>query len=154
MKSKLLSAFVIVAGLLAGGSLLSAAEPREVKVTATVAMAFDVKEITAAPGETIKVTLTNTSPIPKMAMGHNWVLLKAGVNVPQFAAAAAAAGLAADFIPANLSSQIIAHTKLLGPNETDSVTFTVPSEPGDYPFICSFTSHYTTMSGILKVAAR
>jgi azurin len=37
---------------------------------------------------------------------------------------------------------MIAHTKLLGPKEKDTVTFQAPKEPGRYPFLCSFPGHY------------
>ena len=33
--------------------------------------------------------------------------------------------------------------KLLGPNETDTVTFNAPFVPGDYLYVCSFPGHYT-----------
>jgi azurin len=151
MKRKVLSALVAVAALFAGVAQVSAGEPREIRITANDTMRFDVAEITAAPGETLRVTLVNAGNVPKMAMGHNWVLLTANANVAQFLAAAAGAGLAAEFIPAAFASQIVAHTKLLGPRESDTITVTVPSAPGDYPFLCSFTGHSGTMKGVLKV---
>ena len=38
---------------------------------------------------------------------------------------------------------VIKATKLLGPNETDTVTFTAPQVPGQYLYVCSFPGHYT-----------
>ncbi len=38
---------------------------------------------------------------------------------------------------------MLAHTKLLGPAETDTVTFTAPYVAGDYLYLCSFPGHYS-----------
>ena len=35
--------------------------------------------------------------------------------------------------------------------ESFQLNFKAPSEPGDYPFICSFPGHWRMMKGILKV---
>jgi len=131
----------------------SAAEPREIKIQAGAgnAMKFDVTSITAAPGETVTVVLTNAGSLPKQVMGHNWVLLTAGTDPIAFATAAAPEG-ANDYIPEKMKDKIVAFVKLLGPGQTGSVTFTVPTEPGNYPFLCSFPAHCTVgMKGVLVV---
>jgi azurin len=56
----------------------------------------------------------------------------------------------ADFIPPNRKGDILAHTRLLGPGEKDSLRFTAP-EPGEYPFLCSFPGHHTLMRGVFVV---
>jgi azurin len=79
------------------------------------------------------------------------VLLKAGTNEAAFNQAAVAAK-DTEYIPASLSDQVIAHTKLLGPRKSDEVKFTVPETPGEYPFICTFPGHYAIgMKGVLVV---
>jgi hypothetical protein len=69
----------------------AAPAPRIVKLRTGVdnAMKFDIGTLTAAPGETIKIVLTNASTLPKEVMGHNWVLLTAGTDPLAFAAAGA-----------------------------------------------------------------
>jgi azurin len=104
------------------------------------AMKFDVTNIIVAPGEPVKVVLTNSSNLPKTVMGHNWILLKPGTNPVAFAQAAAPA-VATGYIPASLKDKIIAHINLLGPGESGEVVFTAPAEPGVYPFLCSFPGH-------------
>jgi azurin len=154
MKTKFLFTLVLATAL-AGWSLLTAADatPRVVKLRAGVdnAMKFDVASFNAAPGETIKVTLTNACALPKAVMGHNWVLLKAGTDTTAFANAAAPEA-AKDFIPEKQKDKILAVISLLGPNETGEVTFTVPTEPGEYPFLCTFPAHCAVgMKGVLVV---
>ena len=45
---------------------------------------------------------------------------------------------------------VIAATKLLGPGESETISFTAP-EPGDYQFVCSFPGHFAMMRGIMVV---
>jgi azurin len=84
-------------------------------------------------------------------MGHNWIVLKAGSDPVAFAAAAAPEA-ATEYIPSKLKDKIVAFIGLLGPNESGEVTFKAPSEPGDYPFLCSFPAHCVVgMKGVLVV---
>ena len=156
MKSKLFASLVVAASVLCpGGLLLRAAEaaPRVIKIRAGVenAMKFDVASITAAPGESITVALTNACAFPKNVMGHNWVLLTAGSDTTAFAAAAATEA-ASGYIPEKQKEKVVAFIKLLGPNETGDVTFTAPTAPGEYPFLCTFPAHCAIgMKGVLVV---
>lgn len=122
------------------------------ELTANDAMKFSVTRFEAQAGTELKVVLTNLGSMPKAAMGHNWVLLKKGVDGKAFADAAATAA-ATDYIPPSpLGDQIIAHTKMLGPKQTDEITFKVPTEPGEYVFLCTFPAHYVSgMHGVLVV---
>ena len=155
---KPLSPFFSVLALLAlaGVAALSAAEnaaAREIKIRSGVdnAMKFDLPTITAAPGETIKIVLTNASTLPKEVMGHNWVLLASGTDPVAFAAAAASEP-ANGYIPSKMKDKVIASIRMLGPNETGEVSFKVPTAAGEYPFLCSFPGHCVTgMKGTLVV---
>ncbi len=156
MKFKIIAS-LLAAGLLYAGSLVvsaaDSAAPRVIKIRAGVenAMKFDLAIITAAPGESLKVVLTNACVLPKAVMGHNWVLLKAGADTTAFANAAASES-AKDYIPEQQKEKIVAFVKLLGPNETGEVTFHAPTAPGEYPFICTFPAHCAIgMKGVLVV---
>jgi azurin len=51
------------------------------------------------------------------------------------------------------AKEILAATKLLGPNESDTVTLTAPTAPGRYEFICTFPGHFQVgMRGVLIVS--
>lgn len=126
------------------------AGPRVIEITANDQMKFSVTTIEAKAGEELKIILTNAGTLPKEAMAHNWVLLKAGSDSMAFSMAAMAAK-DTDYIPAALKDQVIAHTALLGPRKSDEITFTVPA-PGVYPFLCSFPAHFAVgMKGTLIV---
>ena len=124
---------------------------KTVEITGDDTMKYNVTAITAKPGETVHIKLTNKGTMPKMAAAHNFVLLKTGTDVTAFTTAAVMAG-ATEYIPAKFKDQIIASTKLAGPGETVEVEFTAPTAPGKYDYICSFPGHSATMKGTLTVA--
>src|SRR3954467_12221104 len=120
-------------------------------LTANDSMKFSVTRLEVKAGQDVKVTLTNVGTMPKAAMAHNFVLLKKGVDPKAFADAAVGAQ-ATDYIPADQSDKIIAHTKLLGPKQSDEVTFKAPTEPGEYTYLCTYPAHYQSgMKGVLVV---
>lgn len=112
-------------------------------------MKYDGYMFKIKAGQDVKLSMTNAGKLPKEAMGHNVVILTQGTDVPSFAKAAAQEK-ANDYIPASMQSSIIAHTKILGPGETDEITFKIDA-PGEYDFICSFPAHYVTMKGKIVV---
>lgn len=126
----------------------AAAAARAIELTANDQMKFSMATIDVKVGEEIKLKLTNIGMLPKEAMGHNWVLLKPGSDVNAYAAAAMTAR-EKDYIPDSLNNQVVAHTKLLGPKQSDEVTFKITA-PGEYPFLCSFPAHAMAgMKGVL-----
>ena len=131
----------------------STAKPkaRVVELTGDDKVKYDKTEITAKPGETLRVVLKSIGTAPKAIMGHNFVLLKAGVDPVEFNKAAFGAR-ATDYVPAELRSQIIAATALAGPGETVEVTVKVPTQPGRYTYLCTFPGHFALgMRGVLIV---
>lgn len=127
------------------------AAARTVEITGNDQMKFSVTRIEAKPGETLRIVFTNAGTLPKQAMGHNLVVLKKGVDAQAYCNAAMRAA-ATDYLPAELSGQVLAATKLLGPKEKDEITFTLPAEAGEYPFVCSFPAHYIAgMRGVIVV---
>ena len=107
-------------------------------------MKFNKKMLKAKASQEVTLTLKHVGKLEKNSMGHNWVLLKKGVDLDEFNMAAYEAGIENDHIPE--SDDIIAHTSLIGGGEETSVTFTAP-EPGKYTFVCSFPGHISTMKG-------
>ncbi|WET03629.1 azurin [Flavobacterium sp. YJ01] len=112
-------------------------------------MQFNASELRAVAGKPIKLTLKHVGKIPKEAMGHNLVILQEGTDQADFALKANDAK-ATDYIPASEKASIIAHTKLLGGGEEDTIEFTIDKK-GSYPFICSFPGHVAMMKGTLIV---
>jgi azurin len=121
------------------------------EVTGSDTMKFNVTRLEVKAGQDVKITLTNVGNMPKAAMGHNLVILKKGSD-PKAYVDAAVTAMATEYIPAALADQVIIHTKLLGPKQSDTITFKAPTEPGEYPFVCTFPAHYLSgMKGVLVV---
>ena len=115
--------------------------PRTIDIIGTDDMKYSLTTITAKPGEQIRVRLMVKGKIPKVAMAHNFVLLKLGTDIARLLAEGAP-HRATDFIPPSMMSSVIAKTALAGPGEAVQVTFTAPSKPGKYPYLCTFAGHY------------
>lgn len=108
-------------------------------------MKFDLSEIKVKSGQTVKLTLHHVGKAPASAMGHNFVLLNQGVDMAAFAAAAVNAK-DNDYIPADKTNEVIAHTPTIGGGETTEIEFAAPAV-GTYDFLCSFPGHYAMMKG-------
>jgi azurin len=140
----------LLAALLAGPVLAATCD---VEIEGNDAMQFNKSSIAVpASCKQFTVKLKHVGKLPKAAMGHNWVLSKASDSQ----------GVAADGIPAGLDkayvkpgdARVIAHTKVIGGGETDSVSFDVSKlKAGDsYAWFCSFPGHASIMKGTLTLS--
>ena len=133
------------------GAGLSSAAGRTIAITAGDDMKYSVTAIQAKPGEDLTVTIKATGSMPRVAMAHNFVLLKAGTDATAFVNAGAGASTT-DFIAAANKASVLASTKLVGNGETAEVTFKAPTKPGTYTYLCTFPGHFVSgMKGVLTV---
>ena len=124
---------------------------RLVEITGGDDMKYNVTSIPAKPGETLRIRLVSKGTLPKIAMAHNVVVLKAGAKQIDFVNAASQARTT-DFIPPDMKDQVLAATGLAGPGETVEVTFKVPAAAGSYPYVCTFPGHFAAgMRGTIVV---
>lgn len=125
--------------------------PKTIEITADDKMKFSISAFDVSPGQKVTVTLKNTGTSPKASMGHDFLVLKKNVNMMAFLEAGAM-DAAHEYVAPAMEKDVLARTKLLGPGENDTVTFTAPFVPGDYDFVCSFPGHATQgMKGIMTV---
>ncbi len=113
-------------------------------MTSSDIMKFNIRKMTVKAGQKVKLTLTHTGKLDKRVMGHNVVILQKDVKVSEFAKKAAASK-ENDYIPEG-TTEVVAHTKMIGGGETTTIEFTAP-EAGTYDFICSFPAHFAMMKG-------
>ncbi|MFO2463280.1 azurin [Pseudomonas sp. 15FMM2] len=142
---------VAVSLLTLASSQLFAAECK-VTVDSTDQMSFNTKAIEIDKScKTFTVELTHSGNLPKNVMGHNWVLSKEA-DMQAIATDGMAAGVDKDYLKEG-DTRIIAHTKLIGAKETDSVTFDVSklSATEKYSFFCSFPGHISMMKGTVTL---
>ncbi len=131
----------------AGGLISNEAGVSKWRVNTLVEqLRYDVKEMTVKAGQKMHIEFNNPDALP-----HNLVITKPGTatEVANAAIAMGADGFAAQFIPE--SSDIIAHTDMIDGQNSADLEFDVPSEPGDYEFVCTFPGHALIMRGILKI---
>lgn len=132
-----------------GEGQTATAEENVLEIEGNDQMQFSTNELKATAGKPITLTLKHVGKIPKEAMGHNLVILQEGTDETAFATKASAAK-DTDYIPASEKTSIIAHTKLLGGGEQDTIEFTIDKK-GTYNFLCSFPGHFAMMKGVLIV---
>jgi azurin len=129
----------------------AAGAARTIELTGGDDMKFNLTKIQAKPGETLRVVLKNVGTIPKIAMGHNFVVLTLAADPAEFNKASMTAA-ATEYVPQDLKAQIVGATKLSGPGETVEVTFKVPAKAGTYTYMCTFPGHFAAgMKGQLVV---
>jgi len=112
-------------------------------------MTYDTTSFTVKSGQPVKITLMNDSAVP---LQHNLCVCKPGSKDAVMAEALKImtdpAGLSKGFIPD--TPNILWHTKLVNPKESDTIEFTPPA-PGEYPYLCTFPGHSMLMNGVMKV---
>ena len=110
---------------------------------------FSKSKLTVKAGETVELKLiTNATDVNMM---HNWVLVKPGTADAVAMAAMPAGAEKGWFVK---TPDVIAFTETLkgAPKpQTTTVTFTAPTEKGEYPYLCTFPGHNMSMKGVLVV---
>lgn len=144
---------VLALGAVALSSLLSpahAADPKKVDIEATDQMKYDVTDITVKVGQPLTITLTNSGSLPKVAMAHDLVVLRPGTDAASYATASAKHA-AENYLAPEMADRVLRATKLLGPGESDTISFT-PKAAGTYDYVCTFPAHYAAgMHGTITV---
>lgn len=111
-------------------------------------MLYDTTAFTVAPGQPVKLILSN----PDVTQ-HNLVIGKPGsleeLGMAGNEMAKDPAGLSKGFIPS--SDKILHHTKLLDHGTSETLRFAAPTEPGVYPYLCTFPGHWILMKGEMIV---
>ena len=124
----------------------------KVSISGNDLMKFSLQEFEVQAGKPVELKFTNEGKLPKIAMGHNLVILKKGISAIKFGQKIMGMGASAtNALPEASMEDVIAATKLLGPSESDVITFTAPKEAGDYQFVCTFPGHFAMMRGIMVV---
>ncbi|WP_236624035.1 PVC-type heme-binding CxxCH protein [Rhodopirellula baltica] len=111
-------------------------------------MRYDVPYFAVEAGRPVQVVLENHDGMP-----HNLV-----ITVPGELKTVAELGLQAgprggfqgkQYVP---DSELVLHsTDLVASNEKEALTFTAPTEPGEYPYVCTFPQHWYRMYGVMVV---
>jgi azurin len=111
-------------------------------------MKFTETTITARAGQRVELSFNNTDDMP-----HNVVIFKRGTMAQYekdlFGSMNEPNAQLRGFVPD--SPNVLYATRLLNARESAVLSFDAPTEPGEYPFVCSFPGHWLTMRGVLRV---
>jgi uncharacterized protein len=111
-------------------------------------MKYDKKLVTAKAGTMVEIKFQNPD-----FMQHNVVIIKPNTAEKVGAAAdklaTAPHGAKMNYVPK--MPEVLYATPLVNPGSSYTLTFKVPSTPGDYPILCTFPGHWRIMQGVLRV---
>ncbi len=128
---------------------LDAVSVRVIRMTTVIEeMRYDLKYFAVEAGRPAQLILKNEDLMP-----HNLVITMPG-KLKEIALLAA--NMAPDeapdgkqYVPKN--QDILFATGMVPANKQESLTFTAPSEPGEYPYVCTFPNHWMRMYGVMVV---
>ena len=124
-----------------------------VTIGATDQMQYTVNAFTVQAGQEVELTLVHEGQLGVEVMGHNVVILPAGEDYIAFGQRVATEGgsMENEYLPESMREGLIAYTAMIGGGGSDTIRFTAPDTPGEYPFLCSFPGHFGLMNGIMTV---
>jgi putative heme-binding domain-containing protein len=111
-------------------------------------MSFDKDVVVVRAGKPVEFLLDNSDLMP-----HNFVITQPGaleeIGMISEASAQDPAFAARQFVPK--SGKVLAASKLLQPRDTQRLSFNAPTQPGVYPYVCTYPGHWRRMYGALYV---
>lgn len=111
-------------------------------------MKFDQDTFTVKAGDKVVLEIDNLD-----GMQHNLLIAKPGTleKVGNAADAMLRDPKASEKFYIPEIPEVLFSTKMIGPQEFYTLTFTAPTTPGKYPFACTFPGHWRMMNGIMVV---
>jgi putative heme-binding domain-containing protein len=111
-------------------------------------MAYDKDIIAIRAGKPVEFIFENTDLMP-----HNFVIAQPGsleeLGKLSEATAQQPDAAARHFVPQ--SPKVLLGSVLLQPRESQKLSFTAPTQPGVYPYVCTYPGHWRRMYGALYV---
>lgn len=119
-----------------------------ITIQAMAGLRFNLARFNVKPGSGVKITVTNMDD-----MSHNFLITKPGsrLEVVNEALKLEEKGPQMNYIPQ--SSSVLWSVPVLSPNQTQSISFTAPTQTGAYPYVCTYPGHGFVMYGVMYVTA-
>ncbi len=111
-------------------------------------MIYDKERLAVQAGKPVEFIFSNIDAMP-----HNFVITLPGameeVGLLAESTATDADAMDRHYVPR--SDKILLSSKLLQPMESQALSFHAPTEPGIYPYVCTYPGHWRRMYGALYV---
>jgi len=111
-------------------------------------MLYDKSFLVVEAGKPVEIILLNEDVMP-----HNLVIVTPGASEEVGKAAEKMSpepdGQGRVHVPA--SPKVLHATKMIDPGQQAKLSFTAPTEPGDYQYVCTFPGHWMRMLGTMAV---
>ncbi|MDR8393643.1 ThuA domain-containing protein [Aliifodinibius sp. S!AR15-10] len=129
----------------------AAGDVKTVRITTVVnELKFDIEDFTVEAGQQVEIVFENPD-----FMQHNLLIVEPGalqkVGEAADELAASPEGSDQQYVPD--VPEVLHATDLVNPNQSVTLSFTAPEDPGDYPYVCTFPGHWRTMQGTMNVVA-
>lgn len=123
-------------------------DERAIEIQTGKNLTFQQSELKVKAGAAIALTLSNPDVVP-----HNWVLIQPNklnaigelanrmISSPE--------AYAKHYVPD--SNDVLYYTDIIGPDQKQTIHFKAPSQPGKYPYLCTFPGHCMVMNGVMIV---
>ena len=111
-------------------------------------MLFDKDRLVVKAGRPVEIVFENPDLMP-----HNFVVTQPGaleeIGLLAESSATQPGALERNYVPR--SKKILLASRLLQPRDSQKIAFTAPSNPGVYPYVCTYPGHWRRMFGSLYV---
>ena len=111
-------------------------------------MSYDQDVIAVRAGKPVEFLFENSDLMP-----HNFVIVSSGsleeIGMAAEMAAQQPGAAERHYVPQ--SSKVLLASTLLQPRATEKLSFVAPSEPGVFPYVCTYPGHWRRMYGALYV---
>lgn len=111
-------------------------------------MRYDTAYFAVEAGRPVQIVINNVDLMP-----HNLVIATPGAlrEVAELGAEVGPTGgsLGKAYVPD--SDKVLFATELIQSGRQERLTFTAPTEPGEYPYVCTFPRHWMRMYGVMVV---
>lgn len=119
---------------------------KTITITATENLTFDVTDFEVEAGSKVRIVLKNPTDLL-----HNLLITQPDQleTVAQSALNMGLDGPQRDYVPQ--SDNVLFYTTLVDVGNSQSIYFTAPEQPDEYPYVCTFPGHWQTMQGVMTV---
>lgn len=120
-----------------------------ISLQAITGLQYDLARFAVKPNQKLTIVFKNEDD-----MAHNLVFTLPDKRLPVVEAAIKMGdkGQVANYVP--VSSDVVAASKILIPNTTETLSFTTPSAEGIYPYVCTYPGHGYVMYGAMYVTTK